>query len=95
MPSDKCNSITAKAMGLSFIPFNINSFGDVPFRLPKHFESWFYQSLPLFSFVLHSFLNNCVGNDSQYGFGAQDLGKHSAGRGTFYIILCLRLKSWK
>jgi len=36
--------------------------------------SWFYQSLPLFSFELHSFIDCCVGDDLQYaryGFGAR------------------------
>ena len=77
MPSDKHNSITAKAMGLIFILFNVNSFGDMPFRQPKQLQhlhhAWF---LPKLTFVLHSFLHSCVGNDSRYGFGVQDLDKH-------------------
>ena len=77
MPSDKHNSITAKAMGLIFILFNVNSFGDMPFRQPKQLQhlhhAWF---LPKLTFVLHSFLHSCVGNDSRYGFGVQDLNKH-------------------
>ena len=34
--------------------------------------SWFYQNLPLFSFVLHSFLPYCIRDDLRYmhfGFG--------------------------
>ena len=64
MPSDKRNSITAKATGLIFALLDVASSQDVPF-LPTAaapmFASWFNQSLPLFSFVLHSFLPYRIG----------------------------------
>jgi len=54
-------------------------------------SSWFYQSLPLFSFVLHSFLPYNIDDDlvhTCYGFVAW-LGKHMQSWGSFYTILCL------
>jgi len=59
MPSHKRDSITAEAMGLIFALF-ITSSWDVLFSLTamaKTLASWFYQNLPLFSFVLNSFLH--------------------------------------
>ena len=37
--------------------------------------SWFYQSLSLFSFVLHSFLYYHVGGNLHYGFSAEQAGE--------------------
>ena len=39
MPSDKRNSITAKAMGLISSLFNVASSRDVPFRQPLQLQS--------------------------------------------------------
>ena len=38
MPSDKCNSITAKATGLIFSLFNIASAREVPFGMPQYVQ---------------------------------------------------------
>jgi len=55
MPSDKRNSITAKAMGLIFLLFDVASSLNVPFGTPQYVQfilygSWTYQ------FVSHSSL---------------------------------------
>ena len=52
MPSDKCNVITAKAMGLIFSLFNIAS---VPFGIPQYVQC-ILMDLPVSSFVSHSSL---------------------------------------
>ena len=66
MPSDKCRLIMAKARGLFSSLFNVSLSGDVPFlpttAAPVH-ASWLYQSLPLLSFELHSFIHCRVGDD--------------------------------
>ena len=38
MPSDKRNSITAKAMGLIFSPFDVASAREVPFGIPQYIQ---------------------------------------------------------
>ena len=38
MPSDKCNSIMAKATGLIFSFFNITSAREVPFGIPQYIQ---------------------------------------------------------
>ena len=38
MPSDKCNSITAKATDLIFSLFNIASAGCMPFGIPQYVQ---------------------------------------------------------
>ena len=63
----------AKATGLSSSLFNVALSRDVPFHQLQQLQS-FYQSLVLFSFVLHSFLPCHVGDDlryARYGFGAR------------------------
>ena len=75
MLSDKHNSIMGIATGLIsslfncyFVPRRVFSPTAVPVL-----ESRFYQSLPLFSFMLHSFLPYHVGDHlpyACYGFGA-------------------------
>ena len=53
------------------------------------FASWLHQSLPLFSFVLHSFSHFCVGDGLQYTCVmalVQDLSKCSAGRSSFILF---------
>ena len=69
MPSDKCNSITAKlwpwflhSSTRCFVPRRAFS----PTAAAPMLASWFYQSLPLFSFVLHYFLHYRIGNNLQY-----------------------------
>jgi len=42
MPSDKRNSITAKAMGLIFLLFDVTSSLDVPFDTPKYVQYILY-----------------------------------------------------
>jgi len=68
MPSDKRNLIMAIATGLISSLFNVASFRDVPFHQPQQLQQlqWFYQKLPLFSFVLHSFLLLREGDDLRY-----------------------------
>jgi len=71
MPSEKHNSIMAKATGLISSLFNVASSGDVPFHQPQQFAS---RSLLLFSFELYSFIHCRIGDDLQfvhYGFGAR------------------------
>ena len=79
MPSDKHNSITAKAMGL--ISSLVSSW-EVPFHQLQQLQCSFYQSLPLFSFPfsttmlvmtcssaaswLHGRLSNCSDCRSDY-----------------------------
>ena len=38
MPSDKCNSITAKATGLIFSLFDVASARQVPFGIPQYIQ---------------------------------------------------------
>ena len=38
MPSDKCNSIMAKAIGLIFSMFNVASAREVPFGIPQYIQ---------------------------------------------------------
>ena len=42
MPSDKCNSIMAKATGLSFSLFDVASARDVPFGIPQYVQRVLY-----------------------------------------------------
>ena len=82
MPSAKHNSITTKAMGLIFALFYIASIHpkmclSVIATAAPVLALW---SLPLFSFVLHSFLHCRAGDSLQYA-SVQDLGKCSASRG--------------
>ena len=53
---------------LDFSLFNVASSGDVPFHQPQQFQylhhDSIYQTSPLFSFVLHSFLCH-IGHDLQ------------------------------
>jgi len=48
----------AKATGLISSLFNVASSGEMPFptAAASAHASWFYQSFPLFSFELHSFI---------------------------------------
>jgi len=74
MPSDKRNSIMAVATGLISSLFNVASSGDVPFSPTAAAPVLASQNLPLFSFVLHSFLPYHVGGDlwyAHYGFGVR------------------------
>ena len=69
--SYKCNSIMAITTGLISSLFNVTLSVDLPTAAAPTLASWFYQSLPLFSIVLHSFLHYCVGDNLQctcYGF---------------------------
>ena len=53
--------------------------------------SWFYQSLPLFSFVVHSFLHYCVDDDlryARYGFSVRP-DKYRTRSDSSNAILCL------
>ena len=68
------------ATGLIFSLFNVTSSQDVSFRQPQqlqclHHDSM-YQSLPLFFFMLHSFLAYCIGKICSVSIMAsvQDLG---------------------
>ena len=59
-------------MDLIFALFNVASSRDVLTAAAPMHASLFYQSLPLFLFVLHSFLHCRVGEDlwyARYGFG--------------------------
>ena len=59
---------------------------------------WFYQSLPLFPFVLHSFLQCHVGGNLQYvhyGFSVRLGGKCGAGQFLHYSLLGLLPKVFK
>ena len=38
MPSEKHNSITAKAMGFIFALFDVASYGDMPIRQPQQLQ---------------------------------------------------------
>ena len=38
MPSDKCDSITAKATGLIFLLFDVASARQVPFGIPQYVQ---------------------------------------------------------
>ena len=60
MPSVKHISEMAKATGLIFSLIFVALSQDVPAAAPM-LASWFNQSLPLFSFVLHSFLLYRIG----------------------------------
>ena len=60
MPSVKHISEMAKATGLIFSLIFVALSQDVPAAAPT-LASWFNQSLPLFSFVLHSFLPYRIG----------------------------------
>ena len=55
MPSDKRNSITAKATGLTFSLFNVASARLVPLVYRSTYNASF-MDLPVFSFVSHSSL---------------------------------------
>ena len=89
--SDKHNSIMGIATGLIsslfncyFVPRRVFSPTAVPVL-----ESWFYQTLPLFSFMLHSFLPYHVGDNfwhARYGFGA-GLGVSAVLAGAFLTCL--------
>ena len=50
MPSDKHNSITAKATGLIFSLFDVASARQVPFGIPQYVQCLF-MDLPVSSFV--------------------------------------------
>ena len=58
MPSDKCNSITAKATGLILSLFNVASAEYLPFGIPHEVHamhsSWTYQCPP--TYMSHSSL---------------------------------------
>ena len=54
MPSDKRNSIMAKAMGLIFSLFDVTSARQVPFGILQYVA--FFMDLPVSSFVSHSSL---------------------------------------
>ena len=75
MLSDKRNLIISIATGLISSLFNcyfVPRCAFSPTVVPV-LESWFYSSLPLFSFVFHSFLPYHVGDHllyACYGFGA-------------------------
>jgi len=79
MPSDKHKLIRLYiAKDLIYSLIKVASFRDVPFRQPTAVAPmlayWFYQSLPLFSFVLHPFLPYCVGDNlgyARYGFSVR------------------------
>jgi len=66
MPSDKCYSIMAIATGLIFFTKKHCLYVFLPTAAAPMLASWFYQSLPLLSFVLHSFLHYCIGDDLRY-----------------------------
>ena len=51
MPSDKHNSIMAKATGLIFSLFNVASAGQVPFGIYRSMDNAFSMDLPVSSFV--------------------------------------------
>ena len=61
MPSDKYNSITAKAMGLIFSLFDVTSAGHMPFGIPQYIQRIVY-GLSVPSFVSRSSLltTKCV-----------------------------------
>ena len=63
MPSDKCNLITAKAMGLRFSLFDVASVGHGPFGLPQVCSMYnaFFMELSVSSFVSHSSLLTAKG----------------------------------
>ena len=70
MPSDKRNLIMAVPTGLISLLLNFSLHLFTTAAAPT-LASWFYQSLPLFSFVLHLFLHHHVDDDLQfmcYGF---------------------------
>ena len=76
MCSDKRNLMMAIAIGLISSLFNITSSRDVRFHpaAAPLLASWFYHCSPLFSFVFHSFLPYCAGDDLQFvcdGFGVR------------------------
>ena len=56
MPSDKRNSITAKATGLIFSLFDVASSQQVPFGIYHSTYNAFFMDLPVSSFVSHSSL---------------------------------------
>ena len=56
MPSDKHNSITARATGLTFSPFDVALTQEVPFDIPHYTYNAFFMDLPVSSFVSHSSL---------------------------------------
>ena len=70
MPSDKRNSITAKAMGLISSLFNVASSRDVPFH-QSNAHIVVLQKLTFF--LLYSFLHYRVGDDFQYHHFIEDL----------------------
>ena len=55
MPSDKCNSITAKAMGLIFSLFDVALAREVSFGILQYIQCILH-GLPMSSFVSHSSL---------------------------------------
>ena len=59
MPSDKRNSIAAKATGLIFSLFNVASAGQVPFGIPQYVQCRLTRVL----FVSHSSLLTAKGVD--------------------------------
>ena len=93
MPSDKCNSIMAVATGLIFhcSMLLVLRHAFLPTTAAPMLASWFYQSLPLFSFVLHSFLQHRKGDDLRYvhyGFSTR-LGKCSTSKDASYAVIYL------
>ena len=86
MPSDKYNSIMAIAAGLIFFTVQccfVPRCAYLPTAAAPVLASWFYRNLPLFSFVLHSFLPHHIDDDlryAHYGFGMR-LGRCTASRG--------------
>ena len=54
IPSDKCNSITAKAIGLIFSLFNVALAREVPFGIPQYIQCILHGLLPMSSFVVKS-----------------------------------------
>ena len=63
MPSDKRNSINAKAIGLISSLFNVASSWKVPFRQVLQLQCLYHGSTKAYTLVLDSYLHYHVGDD--------------------------------
>ena len=98
IPSDKRNSITAKLIFFTVQCRFIPRHALLPISALPSLPSWLYQSLPLISFVFHSFLHCCVTKTlticgKRVIASVRDLHKCmcSAGRGTLMLFFACNL----
>ena len=88
MPSDKCNSIMA--IDFFTVPSLISKTAFLSTTAASMLASWFYQSLPLFSFVFRSLLHYHIGDLLQYACYGFSVNLGSANKSASYAVLCLK-----